>query len=51
MEVVAGTNAVAVDMYCVKHLGLDPGDLLVIQRAQDHMLGPKNLKDVKILTK
>lgn len=51
MQVVAGTNSVAVDMYCVKHLGLNPEELLVINRAQEHMIGPKSLKDVKILTK
>jgi uncharacterized protein (DUF362 family) len=51
MQVVAGTNSVAVDMYCVKHLGLNPEELLVINRAQEHMLGPKSLKDVKIVTK
>jgi uncharacterized protein (DUF362 family) len=51
MQVVAGTNGVAVDMYCVRHLGLNPEELLVIQRAQDHGLGPKNLKEVTILTK
>jgi uncharacterized protein (DUF362 family) len=51
MEVVAGTNSVAVDMYCIRHLGLHPEELLVINRAQDHMLGPRSLKDVKILTK
>jgi uncharacterized protein (DUF362 family) len=51
MIVVAGTNAVAVDMYCVKHLGLDPADLLVIQRAQDHTLGPKNLTEVRIISR
>jgi len=51
MQVVAGTNSVAVDMYCVSHLGLNPEELLAIQRAQDHGLGPKNLKEVTILTK
>lgn len=51
MQVVAGTNCVAVDMYCVSHLGLDPEDLLTIQRAQEHGLGPKNLKEATILTK
>jgi uncharacterized protein (DUF362 family) len=51
MEVVAGTNSVAVDMYCVRHLGLDPQELLVINRAQDHTLGPKSLQEVKILTR
>ncbi len=51
MEVVAGTNSVAVDMYCVKHLDLTPEELLVINRAQEHTLGPKSLREVKILTK
>lgn len=51
MEVVAGTNSVTVDMYCVRHLGLDPEELLVIDRAQDHALGPKSLQEVKILTR
>ena len=51
MQVVAGTNAVAVDMYGVTHLGLDPAELLVIQRAQDHALGPRSLKEVTIITK
>jgi uncharacterized protein (DUF362 family) len=51
MQVVAGTNSVAVDMYCVSHLDLNPEELLVIRRAQDHGLGPKTLREVTILTK
>ena len=51
MQVVAGTNSVAVDMYCVSHLGLNPEELLVIQRSQEHALGPRSLKEVTILTK
>jgi len=51
MEVVAGTNGVAVDMYCVKHLDLDPEELLVIKRAQEHMLGPKSLSQVHVMTR
>ena len=51
MQVVAGTNSVAVDMYCVRHLGLNPEELLVIQRSQEHALGPRSLKEVTILTK
>jgi len=51
MEVVAGTNSVAVDMYCVKHLDLTPEELLVINRAQEHALGPKSLREVTILTR
>jgi uncharacterized protein (DUF362 family) len=49
MEVVAGTNSVAVDMFAVQHLDLNPNDLLVIQRAQEHRLGPKSLQDVRVL--
>lgn len=51
MQVVAGTNSVVVDMYCVSHLGLDPADLLTIQKAQDHGLGPKSLREVTIVAK
>lgn len=51
MEVVAGTNCVAADMYCVKHLGLIPEDLLVIKRAQEHGLGPTSLRDVKMMAR
>ena len=51
MQVVAGANGTAVDMYCVSHLGLNPEELLVIQRTQDHGLGPKSLREVTILTK
>jgi uncharacterized protein (DUF362 family) len=51
MQVVAGTNSVAVDMYCLQHLGLDPQELPVINRAQDQALGPKNLREVTILTR
>jgi uncharacterized protein (DUF362 family) len=51
MEVVAGTNALAVDMYSVRHLGLNPDELLVIKRAQEHALGPQSLNDVRIITK
>jgi uncharacterized protein (DUF362 family) len=50
-EVVAGTNSVAVDMYCVKHLRLTADELLVLNRAQEHLLGPKSLKEVRVLTK
>ena len=51
MLVVAGTNALAVDMYCISHLGLDPGEILTIQRAQDHALGPRSLKEVRLLAR
>ncbi len=51
MEVVAGTNALAVDMYSARHLGLNLDELLVIKRAQEHALGPRSLKEVTIITK
>lgn len=51
MQVVAGNNAVAVDMYSVQHLTLNPNDLLVIKFAQEHSLGPKSLAEVKIIEK
>lgn len=51
MQVVAGTNPVALDMYCVTHLDLTPEELLVIRRAQEHSLGPKSLKEIQIIAK
>ena len=51
MEVVAGTNALAVDMYSIRHLGLDPDENLVIRCAREHALGPKSLKEVTLITK
>jgi uncharacterized protein (DUF362 family) len=51
MQVVAGTDPVAVDMYCVRHLDLTPEELLVIRHAQEHGLGPKSVKDISILAK
>ncbi|MFH0989502.1 MAG: DUF362 domain-containing protein [bacterium] len=49
MEIVAGTNALAVDMYCVKHLGLNVEETVTIRHAQEHHLGPKSLAEVKVL--
>ena len=51
MQIVAGTDPVAVDMYCVRHLAIAPEDLLVIRYAQEHGLGPKNTKEISILAK
>jgi uncharacterized protein (DUF362 family) len=50
-QVVAGTNPVAVDMYCVRHLDIAPEDLQTIRFAQEHGLGPKSLKEISILAK
>jgi uncharacterized protein (DUF362 family) len=51
MQVVAGTNPVAVDMYCVRHLDIAPEDLQTIRFAQAHGLGPKSLKEISIVAK
>jgi uncharacterized protein (DUF362 family) len=51
MQIVAGTNPVAVDMYCVRHLDAAPEELLVIKHAQEHGLGPKSMKEISILAK
>ncbi len=51
MVVVAGTNPLAVDMYCVRHLNLAPEELFVVQRAQEHGLGPKSLKEITVVMK
>jgi uncharacterized protein (DUF362 family) len=49
MQIIAGTNALAVDMFGVKHLDLDPQEVLVIQKAQQHKLGPDTLSQVKTI--
>jgi uncharacterized protein (DUF362 family) len=48
MEVIAATNCLAADMYAARHLGLDWQDLLVIQYAQRHGYGPRQMKDITI---
>jgi uncharacterized protein (DUF362 family) len=47
-EIIAATNCLAADMYAVRHLGLNPDDLLVIRYARQHGYGPRTLNDVRI---
>jgi uncharacterized protein (DUF362 family) len=49
LQIVAGTNALAVDMFGVKFLELNPQELLVIKKAQENNLGPTSLKQVKLI--
>jgi uncharacterized protein (DUF362 family) len=46
-QILAGTNALAIDMVGVKFLELDPQAMLVIKKAQEHNLGPTSLIQVK----
>ena len=47
-KVVAGTDPVAIDSYCCKLWGLDPGDIIMINKAHEHKLGRMKLSKVKI---
>jgi uncharacterized protein (DUF362 family) len=49
LQIIAGTNALAVDMFGVQYLDIDPQELIVIKRAQENDLGPKSLKQVKVI--
>ncbi|MEN8153990.1 MAG: DUF362 domain-containing protein [Acidobacteriota bacterium] len=47
-KVVAGTDRVAIDSYCCMLWGLDPKDIIMINKAHEHGLGSMNLKKLKI---
>jgi len=47
-RVVAGTDPVAVDAYCAGLWGLNPREIIMIQRGHDHKLGEIDLKHVRI---
>ena len=49
LQIVAGTNALAVDMFGVKFLELNPQELPVIKKAQENNLGPTSMKQVKLI--
>ncbi len=47
-EIIAATDNVAADLYAIRHLHLDPEELLVFRCAREHGLGPTSLKEVHI---
>lgn len=47
-KVVAGVDRVAVDAYCSTLWGLEPGDIIMINKAYEHELGEINLQNVAI---
>jgi uncharacterized protein (DUF362 family) len=47
-KVVAGVDRVAIDSYCCTLWGLNPGDIIMINKAHEHKLGQIDLKKVKI---
>ena len=48
--VVAGTDRVAIDAYCVRALGLDPSQLPIIKMAAQRGLGNPDLSKINIQT-
>jgi uncharacterized protein (DUF362 family) len=47
-KVIAGTDRVAIDAYCSTLWGLNPLEIFMIQKANQHGLGEIELKNVKI---
>jgi uncharacterized protein (DUF362 family) len=47
-KIVAGTNCVSVDAYGATLLGFQPEDILMIQYASEHKIGPINLKNIRM---
>ena len=47
-KVVAGVDRVAVDAYCSTLWGLEPGDIIMINKAYEHGLGEIDLQNVAI---
>ena len=48
MKVVAGTDRVAIDSYCATLWGLDPKDIIAINKAHEHGIGERDLTKMKI---
>lgn len=47
-KVVAGVDRVAIDSYCCTLWGLNPKDIIMINKAYEHKLGQMDLKKIKI---
>lgn len=48
MRVVAGTDPVAVDVYCAQQIGFDPERVISIQKGYELGLGEKDLNNVEV---
>ena len=48
MRVVAGTDPVAIDVYCAQQIGFDPDRVISIQKGFELGLGEKDLNNVEI---
>lgn len=48
LKVVAGVDRVAVDAYCTTLWGLEPQDIVMINRGYEHKLGEIDLEKVKV---
>ncbi len=47
-KVIAGKDRVAIDAYCTTLWGLEPKDIIMINKAYEHQLGQIDLQKVKI---
>jgi uncharacterized protein (DUF362 family) len=47
--VIAGTNALAVDMVCAVALGLDPAKVDFLQEARERNLAPRSLDEIQVV--
>lgn len=47
-KVIAGVDRVAVDAYCSTLWGMEPEDIIMINKAHEHKLGEMDLQKVKI---
>ncbi len=47
-KVIAGTDRIAIDSYCCKLWGLNPGDIVMINKGFEHGLGNIDLSYLKI---
>jgi uncharacterized protein (DUF362 family) len=47
-KVVAGTDRVAIDSYCCGLWGLEPADIIMINKASEHGLGEMDLGKVTV---
>lgn len=49
-RILAGTDALAIDVYAASLIGTDPTDVLTFQKASEHGLGNADLASIKVLS-
>ena len=48
-KILAGTDALALDMYSAELIGMDPDDILMFKKAAEHKIGDYGIDDKRIL--